>query len=147
MSTLSVGEIASRSGLSVSAIHFYERKGLIGSHRTSGNQRRFDRDVLRRIALIRAAQEIGIALSEVAAVLSGLPQSRTPSRDDWQVIATTWSGELDRRIALLERLRDNLTGCIGCGCLSMTHCALFNPADGLRPEQGGAAVLSVQANS
>ena len=137
--------MAARSGLSVSAIHFYERKGLIASHRTSGNQRRFDRDVLRRLALIRAAPEIGISLGEVAAVLSSLPEARTPSRDDWQVIATAWSGELERRIGLLQQLRDNLAGCIGCGCLSMTHCAILNPEDSLRPEAGGAAVLRAPA--
>ncbi|QLF69648.1 redox-sensitive transcriptional activator SoxR [Peteryoungia desertarenae] len=138
---LTVGDVARRSGLAVSAIHFYERKGLIAADRTSGNQRRYDRDVLRRLALIRAAQEIGLPLSEVAAALKSLPDSRTPTAEDWRRIATGWASLLDRRMILLQRLRSNLDGCIGCGCLSLSHCELMNPSDRLSDEGAGAVLF------
>ncbi len=128
---LTVGELAARSGISVSALHFYERKGLIQSRRTGGNQRRYDRDVLRRVALLRAAQELGIALAEVGSVLSGLPHGQPASREDWERISQMWSSDLDRRIASLQRLRDKLAACIGCGCLSIDRCAIFNANDHL----------------
>jgi MerR family redox-sensitive transcriptional activator SoxR len=134
---LSVGEVAARAGVAVSALHFYERKGLIRSYRTSGNQRRYERDVLRRLAVIRLANELGIPLNEVAKRMKALPQGRAPSKDDWQELSERWREELDRRIVLMTRLRDELTGCIGCGCLSMDRCPLFNPEDRLGKEGAG----------
>src|SRR5690242_19927153 len=128
-SELSVGEVAARSGASVSALHFYERKGLIRSARTRGNQRRYGREVLRLIAVIQAARELGIPLAEVGAVLARLPAQRSPSRADWERISRQWAVDLDRRIALLQRLRERLAGCIGCGCLSLDRCAIFNADD------------------
>ena len=128
---LSIGEVAARSGVAVSALHFYERRGLIGSHRTTGNQRRYARDVLRRIAVIRVAQEIGIPLAEIAAALAALPDGRTPNRQDWGLLSTGWAAALDRRIDQLVRLRDGLTDCIGCGCMSIDRCPLRNPDDRL----------------
>ncbi|MBB4953761.1 MerR family redox-sensitive transcriptional activator SoxR [Agrobacterium vitis] len=141
MHGLTVGEVARRSGVAVSALHFYERKGLISSHRTSGNQRRYDRDVLRRVAIIRAALALGISLGEVANLLSGLPKGAVPSRQDWRRIASIWAETLDQRIRVLHRLRDDLGGCIGCGCLSMTHCTLFNPEDAAGQRGSGAVLL------
>ncbi|MGL4198627.1 MAG: redox-sensitive transcriptional activator SoxR [Allorhizobium sp.] len=138
---LTVGDVARRSGLAVSAIHFYERKGLIVADRTGGNQRRYGRDVLRRLGLIRAAQEVGLPLSEVAEALSALPQKRTPTPEDWRHIATRWAEKLDQRIRILERLRHDLDGCIGCGCLSLQRCQLVNPADRLADEGTGAVTL------
>lgn len=139
---LTVGDVARRSGLAVSAIHFYERKGLIFADRTSGNQRRYGRDVLRRLALIRAAQEVGLPLSEVAEALSALPQKRTPTPQDWREIATRWAQRLDQRIRILEGLRHDLDGCIGCGCLSLQRCHLVNPADRLGEEGTGAVTFA-----
>ncbi|WP_414900657.1 redox-sensitive transcriptional activator SoxR [Rhizobium cremeum] len=145
MQGLTVGEIARRSGVAVSAIHFYERKGLIASHRTEGNQRRFDRAVLRRIALIKVAQQLGVPLSEVAEQLAVLPRDRAPNHGDWQKIATRWSEQLNHRIRMLEALRDSLDGCIGCGCLSMTKCTVINPGDRLAEEGQGAVALAEMA--
>jgi MerR family redox-sensitive transcriptional activator SoxR len=136
-SELSVGEVAARAGIAVSALHFYERKGLIRSHRTGGNQRRYDKDVLRRLAVIRLANELGVPLSRVAQAMAALPHGRTPTKDDWQALSGGWKDELDRRIVLLTRLRDELNGCIGCGCLSMERCPLFNPDDKLAREGAG----------
>ena len=138
---LSVGEVASRSGVSVSALHFYERKGLIAARRSAGNQRRYDRDILRRLGLIQVAQELGIPLAEVRKVLARLPDERTPSRRDWEAISRDWAADLDRRIGVLQRLRDRLTGCIGCGCLSMRRCAIFNPDDRLAAQGPGPVLL------
>lgn len=126
---ISVGQLAARSGVAVSALHFYESKGLIHSRRTDGNQRRYTRDTLRRVALIRAAQRVGIPLDAIREALDQLPDARTPTRQDWERLATHWRAELDSRIAVLERLRDNLSGCIGCGCLSIDRCPLSNPGD------------------
>lgn len=126
---LSVGEMARRSGVSISTLHFYESEGLIRSRRNTGNQRRYNRDTLRRIAFIRVAQKLGVSLSRIREVLSVLPDKRTPSRDDWEHVSKQWKSELDERIRLLEELRDDLTSCIGCGCLSMEHCHLVNPKD------------------
>ena len=137
----SVGQVAERSGLSVSALHFYEREGLISSTRNEGNQRRFGRAILRRLAFIRAAQAVGIPLADVRAALDSLPQQRTPREDDWSVLAEGWRDLLDARIELLERLRDDLTTCIGCGCLSFERCKLVNPADRLAVEGPGARRL------
>ena len=137
MRELSVGEAAKRSGVSVSALHFYERKGLIRSLRTAGNQRRYAADVLRRIAVIRVAQRVGIPLEAVRQALGALPDERTPTREEWAGMSARWHEELDRRIAELVNLRDRLTDCIGCGCLSQTACALANPGDRLAGEGEG----------
>jgi MerR family redox-sensitive transcriptional activator SoxR len=138
---LTVGEVAARSGVSVSALHFYERKGLIRSARTRGNQRRYGRDVLRRVALIQVAQELGISLAEVGAQLAALPDRRTPTRADWERISRRWAAALDHRIALLQNLQDRLAGCIGCGCLSIDRCAIFNADDRLAAEGSGPILL------
>ncbi|MFH8790432.1 redox-sensitive transcriptional activator SoxR [Streptomyces roseoverticillatus] len=131
---LTVGQLSARSGAAVSALHFYETKGLISSRRTSGNQRRYDRDALRRVAFIRAAQRVGIPLATIREALSELPDERTPNHEDWARLSETWRGELEQRIKQLTRLRDHLDDCIGCGCLSLETCALSNPDDrnGLR---------------
>lgn len=134
---LTVGEAAARSGVAVSTLHFYETKGLIRSHRTSGNQRRYDRDVLRRIAVIRVAQDVGIPLADIAATLAALPNGRTPTREDWVVMSRGWAAELDRRILQLQKLRDGLTDCIGCGCMSIEHCPMRNMGDQLGAEGPG----------
>jgi MerR family redox-sensitive transcriptional activator SoxR len=134
---LTVGQLAARSGVAVSALHFYERQGLISSRRTTGNQRRYKRDVLRRVALIRIAQRVGIPLAEVAAVLALLPDNRTPTRRDWQRISQRWQGELEARIRHLQQLRDSFTDCVGCGCLSIDRCRLANPADRLASHGAG----------
>lgn len=128
---LSVGQLADRAGVSVATLHFYEAKGLIQSERSAGNQRRYRRDVLRRIAFIRAAQRVGFPLAQIAAALQGLPQQRTPDRDDWAILASAWREELSERMRQLQQLRDELDRCIGCGCLSLTHCSLSNPGDQL----------------
>jgi len=126
---LTVGEVAARSGVSVSALHFYERSGLISARRTSGNQRRYRRDVLRRVALIRIAQRVGIPLADIRTALAELPDGRTPTRRDWQQLSERWQTELDERIHRLQQLRDSFTDCIGCGCLSIDRCTLANPRD------------------
>lgn len=126
---LSVGQVAQRAGVSVSALHFYERQGLIFSTRTSGNQRRYLRSVLRRVAVIRAAQRAGIPLSLVADVFGELPVEGVPTQADWQRLSEHWHGELERRIAALEKLRGSMDGCIGCGCLSLAQCGFVNPND------------------
>ena len=135
---LSVGQVAERAGLSVSALHFYERQGLIFSSRTSGNQRRYGRSVLRRVAVIRAAQRAGIPLALVAEVFGELPEQGVPSRDDWQRLSEHWQTELDARIAALEKLRGSLGGCIGCGCLSLAECGFVNPNDQMAGRRPGA---------
>lgn len=126
---LAVGEVAARSGVTVSALHFFERQGLLASARTAGNQRRYRRDVLRRVALIRIARRIGIPLKEVADVLAHLPQQRTPTRADWARLAEAWRARLDQRIRHLQQLRDEFTDCVGCGCLSIDRCRILNPDD------------------
>ena len=128
---LTVGQLAARSGVSVSALHFFERQGLITSTRTAGNQRRYRRDALRRVAFIRIAQRVGIPLKEVAAVLALLPDNRTPTREDWARVSQCWQEEIDRRMRHLEQLRNDFTGCVGCGCMSIDRCPLINPADRL----------------
>lgn len=128
---LTVGQLAERSGVAVSALHFYESKGLIRSRRTAGNQRRFTRDTLRRVAFIRVSQRVGIPLAEIREALAKLPQERTPTVADWAALSESWRQKLDERIAQLQRLRDNLTDCIGCGCLSLDRCRLANPDDQL----------------
>ncbi|MDH2425525.1 redox-sensitive transcriptional activator SoxR [Sphaerisporangium sp. TRM90804] len=126
---LSVGELAERSGVSVSALHFYERQGLISSRRTAGNQRRYRRDMLRRVALIRMAQRVGIPLADVGAVLALFPPDHVPTRADWQRMSECWRKELDERIRRLQQIRDEFTDCIGCGCMSIDRCPLINPGD------------------
>jgi MerR family redox-sensitive transcriptional activator SoxR len=138
---LTPGEVARRAGVSVSALHFYEREGLITSIRTAGNQRRYHRDVLRRVSFIRISQRVGISLAEIREALATLPDGRTPTKADWERLSRTWRQRLDDRIAQLQSLRDNLTGCIGCGCLSLKACALANPGDWLEPQGPGAVVL------
>jgi MerR family redox-sensitive transcriptional activator SoxR len=138
---LSVGEVAKRAGVAVSALHFYEQRGLIRSNRTGGNQRRYGRDVLRRIAVIRVAQEVGIPLAGIAAALDSLPEGRTPTRDDWAKLSTAWRDDLDRRIERLTKLRDGLTDCIGCGCMSIDVCPLRNPEDRCGSQGPGARRL------
>jgi MerR family transcriptional regulator, redox-sensitive transcriptional activator SoxR len=134
---LTVGQLSNRSGVSISALHFYERKGLISSERTPGNQRRYRRDMLRRVALIRIAQRVGIPLTEIAAALDELPDGRTPTLRDWERLSSRWKNDLDDRIHALEQLRDKFTACIGCGCLSIEVCALVNPDDRLGEEGPG----------
>jgi MerR family redox-sensitive transcriptional activator SoxR len=126
---LSIGDVAARAGIEQSALRFYEAQGLIAAERTTGGQRRFARDVLRRIAFIRVAQRVGLSLSDIRDALSKLPDGRTPTPRDWHKLSNAWRLRLDEQIAVLERLRDNLTSCIGCGCLSLSVCALYNPND------------------
>jgi MerR family transcriptional regulator, redox-sensitive transcriptional activator SoxR len=138
---LTPGELSVRSGVAVSALHFYEREGLIVSRRTSGNQRRYARETLRRVAFIRMSQRLGIPLARIREALSTLPSDRVPTSKDWARLSAGWRADLDQRILHLERLRDNLTGCIGCGCLSLKVCALANPGDALAGEGPGAVRL------
>jgi len=126
---LSIGETARRSGVAASALRFYESRGLISSQRGGGNQRRYHRAMLRRIAIIRIAQNLGLSLREIRQAFAALPDERTPTRRDWSRLSARWSRQLDRRIAELQNLRGRLAGCIGCGCLSMKNCALYNAGD------------------
>ena len=126
---LSIGELAQRTGLSVSAIRFYEERGLVSSMRTAGNQRRFARAEIRRLSFALIAQQLGLTLGQIEAELSTLPQGRAPTRADWEAISRRVRGALDARIAMLEKTRDRLDNCIGCGCLSLDRCALYNPDD------------------
>ncbi len=134
---LTVGQVAERSGFAVSALHFYERKGLIRSHRTAGNQRRYDRDVLRRLAIVRMGTELGVPLTEVAEALSHVAVGHTPTVADWRRMSEHWHDKLNRRIVLMTRMRDELNGCIGCGCLSTASCPLMNLEDHLGREGSG----------
>src|SRR5919112_538062 len=141
MTDLTIGELSERSGIPASAIRYYEARGLVLSRRTSGNQRRYDRPTLRRLAFIRTAQRVGLSLEEVEAALATLPSSRTPTKADWSRLSRGWRPRLDARIAQLERLRDTLDSCIGCGCLSLRRCALSNPGDVVAPRGPGAVFL------
>lgn len=140
---LTVGQLSARSGAAVSALHFYESKGLISSRRTTGNQRRYHRDALRRVAFVRAAQRVGIPLATIREALAELPEERTPTREDWARLSEAWRSELDERIKQLGRLRDHLTDCIGCGCLSLENCVLSNPDD-VFGERGTGSRLMVE---
>lgn len=140
-SNWSVGKVAQRTGVRVSTLHFYEQKGLIHSWRNAGNQRRYKADVLRRVSVIKAAQKMGIKLEDIKRAFASLPDERTPTTKDWQKLSTSWKGELNARIAYLERLRDSLTGCIGCGCLSMKNCPIYNEDDKLASEGSGPVIL------
>jgi MerR family redox-sensitive transcriptional activator SoxR len=143
---LTVGQVAARSGVAVSALHFYETKGLIESHRTAGNQRRYSGNVLRRVAIIKVAQEVGISLAEIGDALASLPNARTPNRNDWSALSQKWAADLDRRILQLQKLRDGLSDCIGCGCLSIDRCKLRNPGDMLAQDGPGPRRLVVKPN-
>lgn len=138
---LTVGDVAARSGVPVSTLHFYEAKGLIASRRTSGNQRRYPREVLRRVAVIKVAQRVGIPLATIMRALASLPEGRTPTAADWRALSESWRTELDQRIRTLAQLRDELDGCIGCGCLSIDRCPLRNPLDILSDEGSGPRLL------
>jgi MerR family redox-sensitive transcriptional activator SoxR len=138
---LTVGQLADRSGVAVSALRFYESEGLIASRRTPGNQRRYPRDVLRRVAFIKAAQRVGIPLRRIKDALDQLGGTRTPTGVDWARLSSSWREDLDDRIAQLQALRDRLAGCIGCGCLSIDHCRLVNPDDRLGAHGPGARNL------
>ncbi|CAN2983085.1 MULTISPECIES: redox-sensitive transcriptional activator SoxR [Pseudomonas] len=138
---LSVGQLAARSGVAVTALHFYEAKGLIKSNRNAGNQRRYPRDVLRRVVLIKIAQRLGIPLANIGEALQALPDGRTPNAQDWERLSALWREDLDERINKLMLLRDKLNGCIGCGCLSMEACPLRNQDDKLAEHGPGAQLL------
>lgn len=138
---MTIGEVAARSGLSASALHFYEREGLIRSSRSAGNQRRYRRDVLRRLGVIKAAQRVGISLAEIREALDTLPEERTPTDADWRRLAAGWQDDLNDRIERLTLLRDRLTGCLGCGCLSVKACPLLNPDDEQREKGAGPMFL------
>ena len=138
---LTVTEVAGRSGFAPSALRFYERQGLITATRTSGNQRRYERHELRRVAFIRIAQQVGVSLEEIREALAALPENRTPTKADWARLSARWRRKLEDRIAMMERLRDQLTGCIGCGCLSLQRCSLINPKDRLADRGAGAQMI------
>lgn len=138
---LTAGELARRSGVAVSAIHFYETKGFIASWRNSANQRRYPREALRRVSIVKVAQRLGLPLASIKVALDRLPKGRTPNDQDWRRLSARWREELDTRIDRLTRLRDQLTGCIGCGCLSMGQCPLRNPGDTLAVEGAGPRLL------
>ena len=138
---LTIGEVARRSGFPASALRYYEREGLLVTTRTSGGQRRYERVVLRRLAFIRAARAIGVGLDEVRAALDALPAGRTPTRADWRRLSRGWRARLDEQIDALVALRDGLDSCIGCGCLSLARCRLYNPEDRAAESGTGARLL------
>jgi MerR family transcriptional regulator, redox-sensitive transcriptional activator SoxR len=142
---LSAGQVAARSGVAVSTLHFYEAKGLVRSWRSTGNQRRYSRDVLRRVAIIKIAQRLGLPLAMIKQAIDSLPGGRTPTAKDWKRLSGEWRRELDRRIGLLQKLRGQLDGCIGCGCLSLRVCQLRNPSDSLSDH--GSGPLLMEENS
>jgi MerR family redox-sensitive transcriptional activator SoxR len=138
---LTVGKVAQRCGVKISTLHFYEEKGLIRSWRNQGNQRRFKKDILRRVSLIKAAQKVGVSLEEIKQTLSTLPDNRTPTHEDWTILASHWQQGLNDKIQYLENLRNYLTGCIGCGCLSMKSCPIYNGDDKLSSQGTGPVIL------
>jgi MerR family transcriptional regulator, redox-sensitive transcriptional activator SoxR len=138
---LSIGEVSRRSGVSVSALHFYETEGLIRGWRTAGNQRRFPRGILRRVAIIKVAQRAGVSLKEIGHALAKLPQDRAPTAEDWANMSADWRNALDDRIRKLTAIRDQLSDCIGCGCLSLAQCPLRNPDDSLGQNGAGARLI------
>lgn len=140
---LTPGDVAERAGVAVSALHFYEREGLLSSTRTSGNQRRYERSVLRRVSFIRVSQGLGISLADIRRALESLPVDSIPGKADWARLSRRWRTDLDARIEQLERLRDSLDGCIGCGCLSLKSCSLYNPQDRLQSHGPGPRRLLV----
>jgi MerR family redox-sensitive transcriptional activator SoxR len=127
---LTIGAVAERSGVATSALRFYEEHGLLTSVRTDGNQRRYHREVLRRVAFIRVGQQVGLSLADIRDALASLPDARTPNQRDWERLSARWRADLDERIRLLQALRDELSSCIGCGCLTLHRCKLYNPNDG-----------------
>lgn len=141
MPLLTIGQLAERSGVAHSTLRYYEDLGLLTSTRTAGNQRRYPQHALRRVAFVRAAQQVGLSLDEVADALATLPAGRTPTKADWARLSAAWRSRLDAQISRIQRLRDDLDGCIGCGCLSLRTCALRNPGDGLAADGPGAVLL------
>lgn len=138
---LSVGFVAKRAGLKVSTLHFYEEKGLIKSWRNQGNQRRYAPDVLRRVTVIKAAQKMGVSLQSIKQAFDTLPKQRTPTKEDWQKLSSAWHQELTNRINYLTNLRDSMSSCIGCGCLSLSSCPIYNPDDELAEKGSGPVIL------
>jgi MerR family transcriptional regulator, redox-sensitive transcriptional activator SoxR len=138
---LTIGQVAARAGVAPSALRYYEDQGLVTASRTAGGARRYPRSVLRRLAFVRAAQNVGLSLGEVREALATLPEGRPPTARDWARLSSAWRERLDEQIAALERLRDGLTSCIGCGCLSLTRCRLYNPSDVAAAEGAGARLL------
>jgi len=138
---MTIGEVAERAGLAASTLRFYEAEGLIASERTAGNQRRYARAELRRIALIRAAQSFGLSLADIRGALDSLPDGRAPTKRDWERLAGKWRRLIDNQIEALERLRDEATSCIGCGCLSLRSCALYNVGDNAARRGAGPRFL------
>ena len=138
---LTIGQLSERSGVATSAIRFYEARGLIESARTTGNQRRYAQATLRRVSFVRAAQRVGLSLEEIGAALATLPSGRTPTKADWTRLSASWRARLDEQIRAIEKLRDNLDGCIGCGCLSLQKCRLRNPDDEVADRGPGAVFL------
>ena len=140
-SVLPIGELARRAGVAASALRFYEAEGLIHGSRSASGRRQYPRDTLRRVAFLRAGQRVGLSLDELRQALASLPEGRTPTKADWERLARQWQALLDERLALLQRLRDTLGGCIGCGCLSLKACALYNPEDTVAARGPGARRL------
>ena len=138
---LTIGRLSERAGVATSALRYYESRGLISSERTVGNQRRYPQSMLRRVAFIRSAQRVGLTLEEVEQALATLPEGRTPTKADWTRLSRSWRPRIDEQIARLERLRDSLDDCIGCGCLSLRSCRLSNPDDEMAPQGPGAVLL------
>ncbi|MQA27847.1 MAG: redox-sensitive transcriptional activator SoxR [Micromonosporaceae bacterium] len=139
--------MAARTGVAASALRYYEKVGLIHAERSGGNQRQYVRSMIRRVSFIRIAQKVGLSLDEIRDALATLPEKRTPTKADWTRLSRAWRSRLDEQIALLERLRDNLDGCIGCGCLSLKRCTLYNPADILAEQGPGPRILLGSATS
>lgn len=145
--TLTIGQLSQRSGVATSALRYYEDLGLIGSERSAGNQRRYPRHMLRRVAFVRSAQRVGLTLDEIGEALATLPSGRTPTKADWSRLSRSWRPRIDAQIERLERLRDKLDSCIGCGCLSLRTCALNNPGDEISPRGPGAVYLEPTGRS
>ena len=145
--TLTIGQVAERTGVATSALRYWEDLGLIGSERTTGNQRRYERATIRRVSFIRAAQRVGLSLDEIGGALATLPQSRTPTATDWARLSRSWRRRLDAQIRSIERLRDQLDSCIGCGCLSLRGCSLSNPDDALAVRGPGAVLLQPEPDA
>src|ERR1700733_12218796 len=141
MSQLSIGQVSERTGVSISALRYYEREDLLRADRTEGGQRRYPREVIRRVSFVRIAQQVGLSLDEIRGALKTLPDDRTPTKADWARLSSTWRSRLDDQIASLTRLRDDLTSCIGCGCLSLKACSLYNPGDLAAPLGTGPRYL------
>ena len=138
---LTIGAVADRTGLATSALRYYEDQGLLSAERNTAGHRRYERAVIRRVSFIQFAQRIGLSLDEIRELLAALPDNRTPDEDDWARLSGTWRSRLDAHIATLERLRDKLDGCIGCGCLSLTRCEVFNPDDRVAIRGPGARFI------